>query len=99
MTDEWKSYVDLDGTHVHVAANLPTTVDELIERHGIRPGLLVATAPEAALLTELLAEAWHAADFAARHELVPRVAALQAERDEARARLRARELYGPRDND
>lgn len=96
---DWKSYVDLDGTHVHVAANSPATVAELLEQRGVHRAQVVQVGGEPQLLAELIGEAWQLADFAARHELVPRVAALQAECEQLRNRLRARELFGPRDND
>lgn len=75
MAEEWKSYIDLDGTHVIVSANAPTTVDELLRRRGLHPARLVHNAggTEGHLLADLLGEAWQIADFGARSELVPRI--------------------------
>lgn len=83
MADDWKSYVDLDGTHVHVAANSPTTVAELLEQRGVHRAQIVQTADgtDHHLIAELIGEAWQLADFTARHQLVPRLAELQARLD------------------
>jgi len=75
VAEEWKSYIDLDGTHIIASANAPTTVDELLERSGLRPEQIVqnAAGTEVYALPALLGEAWQIADFAARYELVPRI--------------------------
>ncbi|SEB43295.1 hypothetical protein SAMN04489727_1700 [Amycolatopsis tolypomycina] len=101
MTDQWKSYTEPDGTEVLQHVDAPTTVAELLERRHLHPAQIVqnAAGTEHYLIADLIGEAWQLADFAARHDLVPRLAALQAERDQLQAQLRARELYGPRDND
>lgn len=83
--DDWKSYIALDGTHVIVAANAPTTVAELLEQRGLHRAQIVQNAEgtESHLVAELLDEAWQMADFVARYELVPRIAELQARIDAA----------------
>ncbi|WP_410676695.1 hypothetical protein [Amycolatopsis sp. cmx-4-68] len=101
MTDQWKSYTEPDGTEVLQHVNAPTTVNELMEHRGLHRAQIVhnAAGTEHYLIAELIGEAWQLADFAARHELVPRLAALQAKHDQLQTQLRARDLYGPRDND
>jgi hypothetical protein len=91
MADDWKSYVDLDGTTVLQHVKAPTTVAELLEKHGLHRAQLVqnAAGTEHHLIAELISEAWQLADFAARHELVPRVAELQGRIDQIRAVLAA----------
>lgn len=78
VPDNWKSYVELDGGHVIVAANSPTTVAELLEHRGLHDAQIVqnAAGTEHHLIAELIREAWMLADFAARYELVPRVTEL-----------------------
>ena len=91
MADEWKSYVDLDGTHVLAPANAPTTIDGLMERMGLHEAQILrnAAGTEVYSVIELLATAWQMADFGARSDLVPRITHLQARLDQIHAVLDA----------
>nr|WP_003087075.1 hypothetical protein [Amycolatopsis vancoresmycina]EOD66878.1 hypothetical protein H480_19183 [Amycolatopsis vancoresmycina DSM 44592] len=74
MADDWKSYVDLDGTHVIVAANSPSTAGELLEQRGLhRAQIVQACGSEPYALGELADYVWSSGEFAVRYELVPRI--------------------------
>jgi hypothetical protein len=92
VADDWKSYVDLDGTTVLQHVKAPTTIAELLEQRGMHRAQIVQTADgtDHHLIAELIGEAWQLADFAARSELVPRI-----QQDEALAQIEV--VWGPSD--